>query len=49
MHRPKMFDGDRRCTDAVIYHKKVRFEELGHPCKLKINFNIDRGRFEDVI
>lgn len=49
VHRPKMFDGDRRCTDAVVYHKKVRFDELGHPCKLPINFNVQTGRFEDGV
>lgn len=48
VHRPKLFDEGQRCTEAVIYHKKTRFDELGHPCKLKINFNLANGRFEDA-
>lgn len=48
VHRPKLFDGQERCTEAVIYHKKVRFEELGHPCKLTMKYNLANGRFEDA-
>lgn len=49
VHRPKLFDQGQRCTDAVIYHKKTRFEELGHPCKLHVNLNLQTGRFEDAV
>jgi twinkle protein len=47
VHRPKLFDGAERCTSSVVYHKKTRFEELGHPCKLGLNLNIMVGRFEE--
>lgn len=50
VHRPKLFDDEgRRCTDAHVYHKKVRFDDLGHPCRLNINLNLRNGRFEDGV
>lgn len=45
VHRPELFDGGQRKTNAVIYHRKARFDELGYPCQLKLNFEIDRGRY----
>ena len=27
---------------ARVYHRKARFEELGYPCKLSLNFDINR-------
>jgi hypothetical protein len=29
VYRPKMFDGKTRVTEAELYHRKARFEELG--------------------
>ncbi|UXN75542.1 AAA family ATPase [Devosia sp. A8/3-2] len=49
VHRPKLFDGAKRCTESVVYHKKTRFEELGHPSKLALNYDIKTGRFVDAI
>lgn len=48
VHRPKLFEGEQRCTEAAIYYKKTRFPELGHPCKLDLNYNIRSGRYEDA-
>jgi twinkle protein len=45
VHRPEIFDGTSRKTEAVLYHRKARFEELGFPCKLGLNFNLDTGRY----
>lgn len=45
VHRPQMFDGVNRKTEAFIYHRKARFEELGYPCKLGLDYKIDKGRF----
>lgn len=45
VHRPKMFDGAQAKTEAVLYHRKARFEELGHPCKMQIKFNWRTRRF----
>jgi twinkle protein len=48
VHRPEIFDGTNRKTEADLYHRKARFEELGFPCKLKMNFKISEGRYESV-
>jgi hypothetical protein len=38
VHRPKMFDGKERLTKAELHHRKARFEELGYPCVLDLDF-----------
>lgn len=45
VHRPEIFDGTHRKTEASLYHKKARFEELGYPCKLQMNFKLETGRY----
>ena len=45
IHRPKIFDGGERKTEAVLYHRKARFEELGYPCKLSLDFDLTRDRY----
>lgn len=45
VHRPEIFDGVNRKTEAALYHRKARFEELGHPCKLNLRFNLESGRY----
>jgi twinkle protein len=45
VHRPEIFDGTNRKTEAVLYHRKARFEELGYPCKLALDYQISRGRY----
>lgn len=45
VHRPKLFDGAEARTEAEIYHRKARFQELGHPCKLPIRFDWRVCRF----
>ena len=45
VHRPKMFDNGERQTSAELYCRKARFEELGFPCKLALNFDLSKGRF----
>jgi twinkle protein len=46
VHRPEMFgtDGSRK-TEAVLFHRKARIEELGYPCRLKLNFDLAHGRY----
>jgi twinkle protein len=46
--RPQVFDGNDRKTEAVLYHRKPRFEELGYPCKLQMNDLLDSGRFRST-
>lgn len=45
VHRPELFDGGTRKTESVMFCRKARFEELGHPCKLQLDFKIDQGRY----
>jgi twinkle protein len=45
VHRPEVFDGVNRKTEAVLYHRKARFEELGYPCKLQMNYQLQDGRY----
>lgn len=48
VHRPEIFDGSLRKTEAALYHRKARFEELGFPCKLMMNFDLDRGSYVSI-
>jgi twinkle protein len=45
VHRPAIFDGANRRTEAELFHRKARFEELGYPCKLEMNFDLKTGRY----
>lgn len=45
VHRPKLIDGPIRCTEASLYHKKARFQELGYVCKLNLRYDLDRGKY----
>lgn len=45
VHRPEVFDGGQRKTEAAFYHRKSRFEELGFPCKLMMNFDVSKGKY----
>jgi len=45
VHRPQMFDGVVRKTEAELHHKKARFEELGYPCVLDLDFKVDQGKY----
>jgi twinkle protein len=48
VHRPNMYDGEKQITEAVLYHRKARFEELGRPCKLGIDYDKKTGKFKSV-
>jgi twinkle protein len=45
VHRPKLFDGAQARTEADLYHRKARFPELGHPCRVPIRYDYRTGRF----
>ena len=32
-------------TEADFYHRKARFDELGYPCMLKMNYKLNDGRY----
>ncbi len=40
VHRPKMYEGTEQKTETAFYHKKARFEELGHPCKIMLRYDL---------
>jgi twinkle protein len=42
VHRPEVFDGVNRKPEATLFHRKARFEELGYPCKLGLNYSLTR-------
>jgi twinkle protein len=46
--RPKVFDKGQRKTEAQLFQLKARFEELGHECRLDINYDLSSGRFRSV-
>lgn len=48
VHRPKIMDGAQRCTDANLFYRKARFEELGHPCKLGLDFDLKTWRYRST-
>lgn len=48
VHRPKVFEGGEVKTETSFYHRKARFDELGHPCKLNMDYKIDQGRYVSI-
>lgn len=48
VHRPEIFDGTTRKTEAILYHKKARFDELGHQCRLGLQYDLAKGRFRST-
>jgi twinkle protein len=49
VHRPQMFQGTDRKTHTAFYHRKARFEELGYPCKLMLNFELLSRRYVPLV
>lgn len=49
IHRPQLHDGMERKTDAVFYHRKARFEELGYPCRMFINYDLTQRRYVPLL
>ena len=45
VHRPKMFEDGQRKTDCHLWVLKARYEELGYPCKLSLDFRLNEGRY----
>lgn len=47
VHRPKMVDdAGNRLTTCDFIQRKSRFEELGYPCVLKMNYSLEKGKYE---
>lgn len=45
IHRPEMFDGTERKTITALYHRKARFEELGYPVKIMLNYDLNLRKY----
>ena len=48
VHRPLLYEKGAIKTETTFYHPKARFEELGNPCKLSLNFKIKEGKYVSV-
>jgi twinkle protein len=48
VHRPKMFEKGELKTECSFYQRKARFEELGHPCKLNLDYKTLLGKYVSV-
>ena len=48
IHRPVLFKDGQRQTDAILYVLKSRYDELGYPCNLAMNYDLGSGCFESV-
>jgi len=46
IHRPTTFENGVRRTEADLFVLKSRFDELGHPCRLPLNYDLNEGRFK---
>jgi twinkle protein len=46
VHRPKLWENGQRRTEADVYHRKARFEELGYQCKLPVKYNLQTAAYE---
>jgi twinkle protein len=49
IHRPQLHDGQERRTEAVFYNRKTRFEELGYPCRMHLNYDLHRRLYVPLI
>jgi twinkle protein len=46
VHRPQFVTPEgKRCTEADLYQKKARFEELGYVCKVGLNYVPEKHRY----
>ena len=48
VHRPVMFKDGERQTGAKLFVLKARYDELGYPCELELNYDLTEGRFKAV-
>jgi twinkle protein len=45
IHRPQMFDGTERKTETAFYHRKARYEDIGFPCKIMLNYDLSTRKY----
>jgi twinkle protein len=44
--RPRVFEDGQRMTECELHVVKSRYEELGYPCYLELDYSVKRGRYE---
>lgn len=45
IHRPHMFDGTTQKTETTFKHMKARYEELGYPCQIQLNYDLQQRKY----
>jgi twinkle protein len=48
IHRPTLFEGGTQNTEATLYVLKAKYEELGYPCKLHLDYRLSERRYHAV-
>jgi twinkle protein len=48
VHRPKMYERGAIKTEVNLYCRKARFDELGHPCKLGMDYQLKKGCYKSI-
>ncbi len=48
VHRDEIYADGERKTGATLFCRKSRFEELGFPCALDVDFSLSRGSYRAV-
>jgi len=48
VHRERLFDQGQRCTEATLFHRKARFDELGYPCAAELRFDPTKSAYESI-
>jgi twinkle protein len=48
VHRPKLFEEGVVKTEVDLHYRKARFVELGHPCKLKLDYDLKKGAYKSI-
>lgn len=48
VHRPKMYEKGEVVTETSFYCRKARFDELGHPCRLALDYKVKEGRYVSI-
>lgn len=45
IHRPHMFEGTVQKTETTLKHMKARYEELGYPCQIMLNYDLQQRKY----
>jgi twinkle protein len=48
VHRPTLFKDGKIQTEALLLCRKARFEDLGYPCKLNLNYDRKEAKYKSV-